>query len=339
MSDQLITLIWTVVKIIAIILPITIAVAYYTYFERKIIGYMHARQGPNRIGPWGLIQPFADVFKMLFKELIIPLNASKFLYLLAPLLALMPALAAWSVIPFADGVVLADIDAGLLLVVALNALSVYGILLAGWASNSKYALFGGLRAAAQTISYEIPMGFAVVGVVAMSGTLNLTGIVDAQGGGILSWYWLPLLPLFVIFFIAGVAETNRLPFDMAEGETEIVAGFHVEYSGAAFAVFFLAEYASMILISALASLVFLGGWLSPFVGIPGVGKTFLAAPGPHWFLGKTLIFCFLFVWFRATFPRFRYDQIMRLGWKVFIPITIVWVMVAGVFRYLGWFGA
>lgn len=339
MSEQLVVLIWTVVKILVIVFPITIAVAYYTYFERKVIGYMHSRRGPNRIGPLGLAQPFADVFKMLFKELIIPDKSDKFLFLLAPILSLMPALAAWAVVPFDDWLVLADIDAGLLLIVALTAMTVYGVLLGGWASNSKYALLGGLRAAAQTISYEIPMGFAVVGVVVLSGTLNLTGIVEAQSGNILTWYWLPLLPLFVIYFISGVAETNRLPFDMAEGESEIVAGFHVEYSGAAFAVFFLAEYATMILVSALASLLFVGGWLSPFAGLPLVGDTILATPGAHWFLAKTVFFCFLFIWFRATFPRFRYDQIMRLGWKVFIPITIFWVMVAAVFRVLGWFGA
>ncbi|HSH28248.1 MAG TPA: NADH-quinone oxidoreductase subunit NuoH [Wenzhouxiangella sp.] len=338
MIDQLLTLLWTMAKILAIILPVTIAVAYYTYFERKVLGYMHSRRGPNRIGPLGLLQPFADVFKMLFKELIIPSNANKFLFLLAPLLSLGPALAAWAVVPFDDWLVLADIDAGLLLILALTSMGVYGILLGGWASNSKYALLGGLRAAAQTVSYEIAMGFALVGVIVLAGSLNLTAIVEAQTGSIFTWYWLPLLPLFVIYFVSGVAETNRLPFDMAEGETEIVAGFHVEYSGAGFAVFFLAEYANMILVSALASLLFMGGWLSPFSGIPVIGDTILGAGGVHWFLAKTVVFCFMFLWFRATFPRYRYDQIMRLGWKVFIPITIVWIMVAGVFRVMGWFG-
>lgn len=336
--EQLTTLMWTWVKIMAILFPLIIAVAYYTYFERKVLGYMHSRRGPNRIGPLGLLQPFADTFKMLFKELIIPTNSSKFLFLLAPVLSLGPALAAWAVVPFDDWLVLADIDAGLLLVLALTSMGVYGILLGGWASNSKYALLGGLRAAAQTVSYEIAMGFALVGVIVLAGTLNLTAIVEAQSGSILTWYWLPLLPLFVIYFVSGVAETNRLPFDVAEGESEIVAGFHVEYSGAGFAVFFLAEYANMILVSALASLLFMGGWLSPFAGIPVVGDTLLGEGGVHWFLAKTVVFCFLFLWFRATFPRYRYDQIMRLGWKVFIPITIVWIMVAGVFRVLGWFG-
>jgi NADH-quinone oxidoreductase subunit H len=336
--EQLTTLLWTMTKIMAIILPVTIGVAYYTYFERKVLGYMHARRGPNRVGPLGLLQPFADVFKMLFKELIIPTNANKFLFVLAPLLSLAPALAAWAVVPFDDWLVLADIDAGLLLILALTSMGVYGILLGGWASNSKYALLGGLRAAAQTVSYEIAMGFALVGVIVLAGTLNLTAIVEAQDGNIFTWYWLPLLPLFVIYFVSGVAETNRAPFDVAEGESEIVAGFHVEYSGAGFAVFFLAEYANMILISALASLLFMGGWLSPFSGIPVVGDTILGEGGVHWFLAKTVVFCFLFLWFRATFPRYRYDQIMRLGWKVFIPITIVWIMVAGVFRVMGWFG-
>jgi NADH-quinone oxidoreductase subunit H len=336
--EQLLTLLWTMAKILMIILPVTIGVAYYTYFERKVLGYMHSRRGPNRIGPLGLLQPFADVFKMLFKELIVPTNASKFLFLLAPLLSLGPALAAWAVVPFDDWLVLADIDAGLLMILALTSMGVYGILLGGWASNSKYALLGGLRAAAQTVSYEIAMGFALVGVIVLAGTLNLTAIVEAQSGNIFTWYWLPLLPLFVIYFVSGVAETNRAPFDVAEGESEIVAGFHVEYSGSAFAVFFLAEYANMILISALASLLFMGGWLSPFAGIPVLGDTILGEGGVHWFLLKTVVFCFLFLWFRATFPRYRYDQIMRLGWKVFIPITIVWILVAAVFRVTGLYG-
>ncbi|RFF28444.1 MULTISPECIES: NADH-quinone oxidoreductase subunit NuoH [unclassified Wenzhouxiangella] len=338
MIEQLTTLLWTMTKITMIVLPVTIGVAYFTYFERKVLGYMHSRRGPNRIGPLGLLQPFADVFKMLFKEVIVPTNANKFLFLLAPLLSLAPALAAWAVVPFDDWLVLADIDAGLLMILALTSLGVYGILLGGWASNSKYALLGGLRAAAQTVSYEIAMGFALVGVIVLSGTLNLTAIVEAQAGNIFTWYWLPLLPLFVIYFVSGVAETNRAPFDVAEGESEIVAGFHVEYSGAGFAVFFLAEYANMILVSAIAALLFMGGWLSPFAGIPVVGETILGEGGVHWFLLKTVVFCFLFLWFRATFPRYRYDQIMRLGWKVFIPITIVWIMVAGVFRVMGWFG-
>ncbi len=339
MLEPLITLAWTLAKIMAIVLPVTVAVAYFTYFERKVIGYMQGRRGPNRVGPLGLLQPFADLFKMLFKELVIPSKANRFLFLLAPVLALAPALTAWAVVPFNDWLVLANIDAGLLFVLALTSMGVYGILIAGWASNSKYALLGGLRSAAQTVSYEIAMGFALVGVVVLSGTLNLSGIVQAQSGGLFSWFWLPLLPLFVIYFISGVAETNRAPFDVAEGESEIVAGFHVEYSGSAFAVFFLAEYANMILISALAALLFLGGWLSPFQGVPVLGETWLGQGGVHWFLAKVAIFCFLYLWFRATFPRYRYDQIMRLGWKVFIPITLVWVMVAGVMRVAGFYGA
>ncbi len=338
MIEQVTTLLWTVAKVLAIVIPVTISVAYFTYFERKVIGHMQSRRGPNRIGPLGLLQPFADVFKMLFKELIIPTNANRFLFLLAPVLALAPALAAWAVVPFDDWLVLADIDAGLLFVLAMTSMGVYGILIGGWASNSKYALLGGLRSAAQTVSYEIAMGFALVGVIVLSGTLNLSGIVEQQSGSILSWFWLPLFPLFVIYFISGVAETNRAPFDVAEGESEIVAGFHVEYSGSAFAVFFLAEYANMILISALCAILFMGGWLSPFQGVPGLGETFLGEGGIHWFLLKTVVFCFFYLWFRATFPRYRYDQIMRLGWKVFIPITIVWIMVAGVFRVMGWYG-
>jgi NADH-quinone oxidoreductase subunit H len=339
MIEQLTTLLWTIAKVLMVVLPITMSVAYFTYFERKVIGYIQVRRGPNRIGPLGLLQPFADLFKMLFKELIVPSNANRFLFLLAPVLALAPALTAWAVVPFNDWMVLADIDAGLLFILAMTSMGVYGILIGGWASNSKYALLGGLRSAAQTVSYEIAMGFALVGVVVLAGTLNLTGIVQAQSGGVLSWFWLPLLPLFVIYFISGVAETNRAPFDVAEGESEIVAGFHVEYSGSAFAVFFLAEYANMILISALAALLFLGGWLSPFQGIPVIGESFIGQGGLHWFLLKTAFFCFLYLWFRATFPRYRYDQIMRLGWKIFIPITICWVMVAGVLRVSGLYGA
>ena len=338
MIDQLVTLLWTMAKILAIVIPVTISVAYFTYFERKVIGHMQTRRGPNQIGPLGLLQPFADVFKMLFKELIIPADANRFLFLLAPLLSLAPALAAWAVIPFDDWLVLADIDAGLLFVLAMTSMGVYGILIGGWASNSKYALLGGLRSAAQTVSYEIAMGFTLVGVIVLSGTLNMTGIVEQQSGSIFSWFWLPLFPLFVIYFISGVAETNRAPFDVAEGESEIVAGFHTEYSGSAFAVFFLAEYANMILISGLCAILFMGGWLSPFQGVPVLGDSLLGEGGVHWFLLKTVFFCFCYLWFRATFPRYRYDQIMRLGWKVFIPITIVWIMVAGLFRVMGWYG-
>lgn len=338
MMEHMLTLSWTMFKIMAIVIPLTLMVAYYTYAERRVIGSMQSRRGPNQVGPLGLLQPFADVFKLLFKEIVLPANANRFLFLLAPVLALMPAFAAWAAVPFDHWLVLADIDAALLYILALTSMGVYGVIIAGWASNSKYAFLGALRSAAQIVSYEIAMGFALVGVIVLGGSLNLTAIVMAQEGNIFTWFWLPLLPLFVVYFVSGVAETNRAPFDVAEGESEIVAGFHVEYSGAAFAVFFLAEYANMILISALTALLFMGGWLSPFAGIPGLGDTFLGAGGLHWFLIKTVFFMYLFLWFRATFPRYRYDQIMRLGWKVFIPITIVWIMVAGVFRVFGWWG-
>ena len=333
--DQMMYMVILVLKIVVVIVPLILAVAYYTYFERKVIGYMQIRRGPNRIGPLGLAQPFADVFKLLLKEIILPENANKFLFLLAPVLALAPAFAAWAVIPFDDWAVIADINAGLLYLLAMSSLGVYGLIIAGWASNSKYAFLGALRSTAQMVSYEIAMGFAVVGVLIMAGTLNLSEIVLAQQGGVFDWYWLPLLPLFVIYIISGLAETNRAPFDVAEGESEIVAGFHVEYAGSGFAVFFLAEYANMILISALTALLFTGGWLSPFEGVPVIGDTLLGQGSIFWFLGKTVFFMFLFLWFRATFPSYRYDQIMRLGWKVFIPITIVWVMVAAVMSVFG----
>jgi NADH-quinone oxidoreductase subunit H len=328
-------LIWTVLKIVAITLPLITAVAFYTYFERKVIGAMQIRKGPNRVGPLGLIQPFADVFKLLFKEIILPTNANRFLFVLAPVITLAPAFAAWAVVPFNDFLVLADVDAGLLYVLALTSLGVYGVIIAGWASNSKYAFLGAMRSAAQSVSYEISMGFSLVGVLILAGTLNLREIVLAQQGGIFDWYWLPLLPLFVIYMISGLAETNRAPFDVAEGESEIVAGFHVEYSGAAFAVFFLAEYANMILISGLTAILFAGGWLSPFQGVPLLGDTILGEGSILWFLAKTVFFMFMFLWYRATFPRYRYDQIMRLGWKVFIPITLVWVMIAALMAVLG----
>ncbi len=274
------------------------------------------------------------------KEVIIPTGADRFLFLAAPILALAPALAAWAVVPFAAETVLADINAGLLYILALSSMGVYGIIIAGWASNSKYAFLGAMRSAAQMVSYEIAMGFALVGVLIAAGSLNLGDIVRAQDGGILTWFWLPLLPLFVIYFISGVAETNRAPFDIAEGESEIVAGFHVEYAGMSFALFFLAEYTNMILISVLAAIMFLGGWLSPFQGFPLLESLFAWVPGMAWLLAKTSIFLFLFLWFRATFPRYRYDQIMRLGWKVFIPITIAWLVVAAVLVMLSvppWF--
>ena len=335
MYETMIYLLWTLAKILAISVPLITAVAFYTYFERKVIGAMQIRVGPSKVGPLGLIQPFADVFKLLIKEIILPENANKFLFILAPIIALAPALAAWAVIPFNDFLVLADVDAGLLYVLALTSLGVYGIIIAGWASNSKYAFLGAMRAAAQAVSYEIAMGFALVGVLILASSLNLREIVLAQQGGVFDWYWFPLLPLFVIYMISGLAETNRAPFDVAEGESEIVAGFHVEYSGSTFAVFFLAEYANMILISALTALLFAGGWLSPFEGIPVLGETILGEGSILWFLAKTVFFMFMFLWYRATFPRYRYDQIMRLGWKVLIPITLVWVMVAALLSVLG----
>lgn len=318
--DALILTVTTLLKIVLILVPLILCVAYLTLAERRVIGSMQNRIGPNRVGFQGLGQPFADVFKLLLKEVIVPTNASRFLFLTAPILSLAPALAAWAVVPFADGLVLADINAGLLYILAMTSLGVYGVIIAGWASNSKYAFLGSMRSAAQIVAYEIAMGFALIGVLMMAGSLNLGDIVRAQSGGLFHWYLFPLLPLAIVYFISGVAETNRAPFDVAEGESEIVAGFHVDYSGAAFATFFLAEYANMIMISALMSLMFLGGWLSP---IDGVGD------GIWWFLGKTALMLFVFLWLRATFPRYRYDQIMRLGWKVFIPITIVWIAVIG----------
>lgn len=316
-------------KITAIVVPILLSVAYLTLAERKVISYIQVRIGPNRVGPRGWLQPIADGLKLAFKEIILPTNANKFLFVLAPILTFAPAVAAWAVIPFDDGMVLADVDAGLLYLLALTSLGVYGVIIAGWASNSKYAFLGALRSSAQVVSYEIAMGFALVGVLMAAGSLNLSDIVLAQEGNFLTWFWLPLLPLFAVYFISGVAETNRAPFDVAEGESEIVAGFHVEYSGMTFAVFFLAEYANMILISALTAVMFLGGWLSPFQGIPVLEPLFAWVPGIAWLLLKTALFLFLFLWFRATFPRYRYDQIMRLGWKIFIPLTIVWLLVVG----------
>ena len=320
----------SVLKIVVVLVPLILAVAYFTYWERKIIAWMHVRMGPNRVGWKGVLQPFADVIKMLLKEIVIPTKANKFLFLLAPTLALVPAFAVWAVVPFNQTFVIANIDAGLLYVLSLTSLGVYGVILAGWASNSKYSFLGAMRSAAQIVAYEIAMGFALVGVLMAGGSLNLGKIVLAQSGTIFSWFWLPLFPLFIVYFISGVAETNRAPFDVAEGESEIVAGFHVEYSGIAFGLFFLAEYANMILITALTAIFFCGGWLSPFAGVPGLEGTFIAAPSVGWLLIKMVFFCFLFLWFRATFPRYRYDQIMRLGWKVLIPVTIVWIAVEGV---------
>jgi NADH-quinone oxidoreductase subunit H len=308
----------------AIVAPLMLAVAYLTFAERKLIGYMQVRIGPNRVGPRGWLQPIADAIKLLFKEIIVPTNANRYLFMVAPVLSIGPSLAAWAVIPFTDTMVLANIDASLLYILALTSVGVYGVIIAGWASNSKYAFLGAMRSAAQIVSYEIAMGFALVGVLMAAGSLNLREIVLAQAGGVHQWYFLPLLPLFLVYFIAGVAETNRAPFDVAEGESEIVAGFHVEYSGMAFAIFFLAEYANMILIATLAAVMFLGGWqplfdVVPFTWIPPLG----------WLLAKVSVLLFFFLWFRATFPRYRYDQIMRLGWKIFIPVTLVWIGVMG----------
>jgi len=323
--------VWTLAKIVVIAVPLILGVAYMTYAERKIIGWMQVRIGPNRVGPLGLLQPFADVFKLIFKEIIVPTGANRTLFFIAPMLALGPALAAWAVVPFAEGMVLADVNAGLLYILAMTSVGVYGIILAGWASNSKYAFLGCLRSAAQIVSYEIAMGFALVGVLMCASSLNLSDIVRGQEGGLANWYFIPLFPLFIVYFISGVAETNRHPFDVAEGESEIVAGFHVEYSGVTFALFFLAEYMNMILISALTAIMFLGGWLSPwpllnsdtFLGVAPFGD------GLPWLLAKMSFVLLMFLWIRATFPRYRYDQIMRLGWKVFIPVTLVWIVFVG----------
>lgn len=320
-------LIWVIIKILVIVVPLLLCVAYLIYAERKVIGYIQARIGPNRVGFKGLLQPIADLIKLITKEIIVPTKSNKYLFVVAPLFSLVPALVGWAVIPFQEGMALANINAGALYIFAMSSLGVYGVLIAGWASNSKYAMFGALRSTAQTVSYEIAMGFAFVGALLAAGSMNLTDIVLSQKGGILHWWFVPLFPLFLVFWIAGIAETNRAPFDLAEGESEIVAGFHVEYSGIGFALFFLAEYASMILISAVLSLIFLGGWLSPFEGIPVLNDIFFVVPGFVWLLLKISFFLFVYLWVRATFPRYRYDQLMRLGWKVLIPVTIVWIIV------------
>jgi NADH-quinone oxidoreductase subunit H len=320
-------LLWLLLKIVCIVLPLLGAVAYLTLAERKVIAYIQCRIGPNRVGIRGIGQPLADGLKLLLKEIIRPIPSNRYLFVLAPILSIVPAILGWSVIPFMQGWVIADIHAGLLFLLAVTSLGVYGLLIAGWASNTKYAFLGAMRSCAQTVSYEIAMGFALVGVLMAAGSMNLQEIVLRQQGGIWHWYWLPLLPLFVVYWISGVAETNRAPFDMAEGESELVAGFHVEYSGMAFAVFFLAEYMAMIMVSAVASIAFLGGWLSPFEGIPWLGQALAWVPGIIWFFLKTAIFLFMYLWMRATFPRYRYDQVMRLGWKVLIPVTIVWIFI------------
>jgi NADH-quinone oxidoreductase subunit H len=329
--------------ILVITVSLIICVALLTLWERKVIGWMQLRRGPNRVRIFGLLpgmgQPFADVFKLLMKEVIIPAKANKVLFRLAPMIALIPAFAAWAVIPLSPTVVVSHADAGLLYLLSLTSMGVYGVIIAGWATNSKYAFLGAMRSAAQMVAYEIAMGFALVGVLMATGSMNLGTIVRTQEGGVLAWNWFWLFPLFVVYFISGVAETNRAPFDVAEGESEIVAGFHVEYSGIAFALFFLAEYANMILISALAAVLFLGGWQGPFAGYPVLGGTFLGAPSFLWLFLKVFALVFLFLWFRATFPRYRYDQIMRLGWKALIPVTLVWIgveMVLAVYRIGPW---
>jgi len=325
------------VWILVITVVLIISVALLTLIERKVIGWMQLRRGPNRVAIFGLFpglgQPFADVVKLLLKEVVIPARANKFLFRVAPMIALIPAFAAWAVIPLSPEVVVSKANAGLLYLLSLSSMGVYGIIIAGWATNSKYAFLGAMRSAAQMVAYEIAMGFALVGVLMASNTMDLGAIIQKQAGGPFSWNWLWLFPLFVVYFISGVAETNRAPFDVAEGESEIVAGFHVEYSGMAFALFFLAEYANMILISALTAVFFFGGWLSPFQGYPVIGATFLGAPSFLWLGVKISGFLFLFLWFRATFPRYRYDQIMRLGWKALIPVTIVWILVEELFAW------
>ncbi|NDH51241.1 MAG: NADH-quinone oxidoreductase subunit NuoH [Betaproteobacteria bacterium] len=321
---------WTLIKIVAVLAPLMGCVAYLTLWERKAIAFTQLRNGPNRVGPMGLLTPIADALKLLTKEIIVPAAASKGLFLLGPIMTIMPALAAWAVVPFGPDVVLANVNAGLLFLMAITSLEVYGVIIAGWASNSKYAFLGALRASAQMVSYEIAMGFCLVVVLMVSASMNMTDIVMAQGRGILadqgfgflSWNWLPLFPIFIVYFIAGLAETNRHPFDVVEGESEIVAGHMVEYSGMSFAMFFLAEYANMLLVSTLCVVMFLGGWLSPLALLDWI-------PGWIWLALKTFVVVTMFLWVRATFPRYRYDQIMRLGWKIFIPVTLVWLVVVG----------
>lgn len=323
-------LLWIILKVLAIVVPLLLVVAYLTYAERKVIGYIQTRVGPNRVGFRGLLQPFADLIKLITKEIVFPTVSNKYLFITAPLFSIIPALASWAAIPFDQGIVLANLNAGVLFIFALSSIGVYGILIAGWASNSKYAMLGALRSAAQTVSYEIAMGFALVGVLIAAGSQNISNIVLSQQGGILHWWFVPLLPLFIVFWVAGIAETNRAPFDLAEGESEIVAGFHVEYSAIGFAVFFMSEYASMVLISTMLALLFMGGWLSPFEGMARLEEIFFFVPGFVWLFAKISFFLFVYIWIRATFPRYRYDQLMRLGWKVLIPVTIVWIVVTAV---------
>jgi len=338
--DWLAILITLILQAVAVILPIMLTVAWLTYAERKVIGYMQVRMGPNRVGPGGWLQPIADALKLMTKEVIFPQQSNKFLFIIAPVMAIAPAVAVWAVIPFSPEVVVTDINAGILYVLAVSSILVYGTIIAGWASNSKYAFLGALRGSAQKISYEIAMGFALVTVLMIAGSMNLQEIVEGQQGGMLNWYLLPLLPMFVVYFLSGLAETNRTPFDIIEGEAEIVAGFHVEYSGMTFGVFMLAEYAMMILIAFMTAIMFLGGWLSPFEGIPGLETLFSWVPAFGWLAFKVSFLLFVFLWLRATFPRYRYDQLMRLGWKVLIPVTIVWVFVVGAMKYFSfgpWF--
>lgn len=319
---------YTLIKIVVIVIPLMLCVAYLTYAERKVIAFMHDRIGPNRVGDNGLLQPIADAVKLLFKELIIPSKSDKFLYMIAPVIVIGPSLTAWSVIPFNESFMISDLNIGLLFLLSMTSLSVYGIIIAGWATNSKYALLSALRSVAQTISYEIAMGFCFVGVIMLARSMNLKDIVFAQNGGFFHWFWLPLFPLFVIYWISAVAETNRAPFDVVEGESEIVAGFHVEYSGIRFALFFLAEYSNMILVSVLCVIMFFGGWFSPIPSNNFIGQLVDAyIPPIFWLFFKSCFFVFSFLWFRATFPRYRYDQIMRLGWKIFIPATLFWIIV------------
>jgi NADH-quinone oxidoreductase subunit H len=336
---QLWPLVWALLRIVIIVLPMFACVAYLTLWERKLIGWMHTRMGPNRVGPLGLLQPIADALKLLLKEIIQPIRANKLLYIVGPVMVIAPAFAAWAVVPFQDGMVLADVNAGLLYVMAITSVGVYGVILAGWASNSKYAFLGAMRASAQMVSYEIAMGFALVTVLMVTGSLNLGDIVRSQSQGFfashginfMSWNWLPLLPMFMIYFISGVAETNRHPFDVVEGESEIVAGHMIEYSGMAFAMFFLAEYANMILITTMCATLFLGGWL-PILDLPILRDI----PGFFWLFAKTFILLSVFIWLRASLPRYRYDQIMRLGWKVFIPLSVFWVVVVGAWIVSPW---
>ena len=333
LDGSIATVLIILIKAIALIAPLMIMVAYFTYAERKVIGYMQLRIGPNRVGPKGWLQPIADAVKLMFKEIIFPSKANLYLYLLAPVLAIAPALAVWAVVPLADGLYITNLDVSLLYVLAIGSIGVYGIILAGWASNSKYPLLGALRSASLLVSYEIVIGFAVVTVVMIAGSVNLNTIVDAQQGGIVNWYWIPLFPMMIVFFISALVETNRAPFDVVEGESEIVGGTHVEYSGMTFAIFFLAEYANMILMAVLAVLMFFGGWHSPFEGT-FLNDFFVWVPGLIWLLAKSVFFMFLYLWVRATFPRFRYDQIMRLSWKVFLPMTIVWIFVVALMTQL-----